>query len=84
MDEPRALKFLSPELSCDQAFTARFLREVRTLRQIRNRNVVDCGDLESAEDDHAWRISLGGNPPGCRDTVRLSIQSSRSAVRNDC
>jgi serine/threonine-protein kinase len=50
MDEPRALKFLSPELSCDAAFTGRFLREVRTLRQIRNRNVVDCGDLESAED----------------------------------
>jgi serine/threonine protein kinase len=51
MDEPRALKFLSPELSRDQVFTARFLREVRTLRQIRNRNVVDCGDLEAAEDD---------------------------------
>jgi serine/threonine-protein kinase len=51
MDEPRALKFLSAELSSDQAFTGRFLREVRTLRQIRNRNVVDCGDLERAEDD---------------------------------
>ncbi len=51
MDEPRALKFLSPELSGDQAFTGRFLREVRVLRQIRNRNVVDCGDLERAEDD---------------------------------
>ena len=51
MGEPRALKFLSPELSNDQAFTSRFLREVRTLRQVRNRNVVDCGDLERAEDD---------------------------------
>jgi serine/threonine-protein kinase len=51
MGEPRALKFLSPELSRDQAFTGRFLREVRVLRQIRNRNVVDCGDLEAAEDD---------------------------------
>src|ERR1039458_3662994 len=51
MGEPRALKFLSGELSRDQAFTGRFLREVRTLRQIRNRNVVDCGDLEAAEDD---------------------------------
>ena len=51
MDEPRALKFLSAELSGDQAFTSRFLREVRVLRQIRNRNVVDCGDLERAEDD---------------------------------
>ena len=50
MDEPRALKFLSSELSHDQAFTGRFLREVRTLRQIRHRNVVDCGDLEAAED----------------------------------
>ena len=50
MDEPRALKFLSSELSQDQAFTSRFLREVRVLRQIRNRNVVDCGDLEAAED----------------------------------
>jgi TPR repeat protein/serine/threonine protein kinase len=50
MDEPRALKFLSAELSQDQDFTARFLREVRTLRQIRHQNVVDCGDLESAED----------------------------------
>jgi serine/threonine protein kinase/TPR repeat protein len=51
MNEPQALKFLSSELSQDEAFTARFLREVRTLRQIRNRNVVDCGDLEAAEDD---------------------------------
>jgi serine/threonine protein kinase len=51
MNEPRALKFLSPELSADQDFTSRFLREVRTLRQVRNMNVVDCGDLESAEDD---------------------------------
>src|ERR1035441_9967201 len=50
MDEPQALKFLSSELSHDQAFTARFLREVRTLRQIRHKNVVDAGDLESAED----------------------------------
>jgi serine/threonine protein kinase len=51
MNEPRALKFLSPDLSADRDFTNRFLREVRTLRQVRNTNVVDCGDLESAEDD---------------------------------
>jgi serine/threonine-protein kinase len=51
MDEPRALKFLASEFSTDQAFTSRFLREVRTLRQVRHRNVVDCGDLEPAEDD---------------------------------
>ena len=50
MNEPQALKFLSSELSQDQAFTGRFLREVRTLRQIRHKNVVDAGNLEPAED----------------------------------
>jgi serine/threonine protein kinase len=50
IDEPRALKFLSQELSEDEAFTARFFREVRTLRHLRNKNVVDCGDPERAED----------------------------------
>jgi hypothetical protein len=50
MDEPQALKFLSSELSHDEAFTARFLREVRTLRQIRHKNVVDAGNLEPSED----------------------------------
>src|ERR1017187_3221815 len=41
MDEPRALKFLSPELSRDQAFTGRFLREALVPVQMRNHNVVD-------------------------------------------
>jgi hypothetical protein len=50
MDEPMALKFLSSELSRDEGFTSRFLREVRTLRQVRHRNVVDAGNLEPAED----------------------------------
>lgn len=50
MDEPQALKFLSSELSVDEAFTNRFLREVRTLRQVRHKNVVDAGNLEPAED----------------------------------
>jgi formylglycine-generating enzyme required for sulfatase activity/tRNA A-37 threonylcarbamoyl transferase component Bud32 len=50
MNEPRALKFLSRESTEDDSFADRFRREVRTLRQIRNKNVVDCGDLERAED----------------------------------
>jgi len=50
LNEPRALKFLSPELSGNEAFTSRFLREVRTLRLVRNRHVVNCGDPERAED----------------------------------
>jgi serine/threonine-protein kinase len=50
MDEYRALKFLSRQWSRDEGATARFRREVRTLHQVRHKNVVDCGDLEQAED----------------------------------
>ena len=50
LDEPQVLKFLSPELSHDQAWTQRFLREIRALRQIHHRNVVTAGNLEPAED----------------------------------
>jgi serine/threonine-protein kinase len=54
MDAPRALKFLSNELNNDEAFTRRFLREGRMLRQVRHKNVVDCGDLERAEDERLF------------------------------
>jgi len=54
MDAPRALKFLSHELNSDEAFTRRFLREGRMLRQVRHKNVVDCGDLERAEDERLF------------------------------
>ena len=50
MEDQRALKFLGREWERDEAFAARFRREVRTLRQVRHRNVVDSGDLERAED----------------------------------
>ena len=51
MDAQRALKFLSSDLTADEAFTRRFLREGRMLRQVRHKNVVDCGDPERAEDE---------------------------------
>jgi serine/threonine-protein kinase len=54
MDALRALKFLSNELNNDEAFTRRFLREGRMLRQVRHKNVVDCGDLERAEDERLF------------------------------
>ena len=50
LGELQVLKFLPRELSGDQNWTNRFLREVRTLRQIRHRNVVQAGNLEPAED----------------------------------
>jgi len=50
LKEPQVLKFISRELSRDEKWTNRFLREVRTLRQIRHKNVVQAGNLEPAED----------------------------------
>lgn len=50
LNEPQVLKFLSKELSSDAKWTNRFLREIRTLRQIRHKNVVTAGNLEPAED----------------------------------
>ncbi len=50
LEELRALKFLDADLTEAAGFAARFLREVRTLRQIRNPHIVECGDPERAED----------------------------------
>lgn len=50
LGELQVLKFLSNELSRDQDWTSRFLREVKALRQIRHKNVVQAGNLEPAED----------------------------------
>ena len=50
LGELQVLKFLSSELSRNQEWTSRFLREVKALRQIRHRNVVQAGNLEPAED----------------------------------
>jgi WD40 repeat protein/tRNA A-37 threonylcarbamoyl transferase component Bud32 len=80
MDESRALKFLSSELSRDQAFTARFLREVRTLRQIRNHNVVDCGDLEAAEDGSLFFSMEFVDGPD----LRAFLHDPSQYQQNDC
>jgi serine/threonine-protein kinase len=79
IDEPRALKFLSPELANDPSFTSRFLREVRTLRLVRNRNVVDCGDPERAEDDSLFFPMEFVDGPDLRDFLQ-DCHPERSAA----
>jgi serine/threonine-protein kinase len=69
MGEQRALKFLSQELSHDQALVSRFLREVRTLRQVHSPNVVECGDLEAAEDDSLFFSMEFVDGPDLRDSI---------------
>jgi len=86
MGEHRALKFLSSDLGSDTSFTSRFLREVRTLRQVRHKNVVDCGDLEPAEDDSLFFAMEFVDGPdlralmrneGARMDVRLALELTR-------
>jgi serine/threonine-protein kinase len=67
MDEQRALKFLARQWSRDQGSIARFRREVQTLRQVRHKNVVDCGDLEQAEDDSLFFAMEFVDGPDLRD-----------------
>ena len=74
MNEPRALKFLSQDLSEDEEFIRRFLREVRTLRKIRNRHVVDCGDPERAEDGSLFFSMEYVNGPNLRTFLKSAAQ----------
>src|ERR1039457_2542539 len=80
MNEPQALKFLSSELSHDEAFTARFLREVRTLRQIRHKNVVDAGNLEPAEDGTLFFSMEFVDGPD----LRAFLHNSSQYLNTDC
>lgn len=70
MHEQRALKFLAPELCEDAEFTERFRREVWTLKQIRHRNVIHCGDLEPAEDDSLFFAMEYVDGPDLREFLK--------------
>jgi WD40 repeat protein/tRNA A-37 threonylcarbamoyl transferase component Bud32 len=72
MAEPRALKFLSPDLAADQAFTSRFLREVKTLRQLHHPNVVGCESLERAEDDSLFFAMEFVDGPDLRKLIAMA------------
>jgi serine/threonine-protein kinase len=86
MDALRALKFLSNELNNDEAFTRRFLREGRMLRQVRHKNVVDCGDLERAEDERLFFAMEFVDGPDLRGLMhraggRLDVAEALSIAR---
>jgi eukaryotic-like serine/threonine-protein kinase len=74
MDERRTLKSLSGRWGRDEEFTARFRREVRTLRQVRHRNVVDCGDLERAEDESLFFSMEYVDGPDLRHLLNCALR----------
>jgi serine/threonine protein kinase len=78
--EPQVLKFLSSEMSQDEDLTSRFLREVRTLRQIRHKNVVNAGNLEPAEDGTLFFSMEFVDGPDLRTFVSHSPQPFNVAL----
>jgi serine/threonine protein kinase len=50
LNRPRALKFISSELSQDATFLRRFRREAQAAIELRHPNVVEVVDLDQAED----------------------------------
>jgi serine/threonine protein kinase len=50
LGHPRALKFISAELSQDAAFLRRFRREAQAAIKLRHPNIVEVVDLDQAED----------------------------------
>jgi WD40 repeat protein/predicted Ser/Thr protein kinase len=50
LDEPRALKFMSPEFSRDAKFLKRFRMEAKAASGLHHPNVVGVVDLDQAED----------------------------------
>jgi eukaryotic-like serine/threonine-protein kinase len=72
--EPQVLKFLPSEMSQDEELTNRFLREVRNLRQVRHRNVVNAGNLEPAEDGTLFFSMEFVDGPDLRSFVSQSPQ----------
>jgi tetratricopeptide (TPR) repeat protein/serine/threonine protein kinase len=72
--ELRTIKFLSRQWTRDEAFTARFRREVRALRQLRHKNIVDCGDLERAEDDSLFFSMEFVDGPDLRDFLHQAAR----------
>jgi serine/threonine-protein kinase len=50
LNRPRALKFISSDLSQDAAFLRRFRREAQAAIELRHPNVVEVVDLDQAED----------------------------------
>src|ERR1035441_5298023 len=50
LGRPRALKFISSELSQDATFLRRFRREAQAAIELRHPNVVEVVDLDQAED----------------------------------
>ncbi|MGA9670559.1 MAG: serine/threonine-protein kinase [Terracidiphilus sp.] len=71
-DEPRALRFLTAELSRNVAFMSRYQRTARTLAQIEQRSIISTGVLETAEDGSLFFAMDYVDGPTLRELMNMA------------
>jgi len=69
LNRPRALKFISSELSQDAVFLRRFRREAQAAIELRHTNIVEVVDLDQAEDGSPYIAMEYVEGPDLRHTL---------------
>ena len=72
LDEYCALKILPPEVGRNEALIARFRRDLNALRQVRNKNIVNSGDLQRAEDETPFIVMEYVDGPDLRFLLEIA------------
>jgi len=80
LGRPRALKFISSELSQDAAFLRRFRREAQAAIELRHPNVVEVADLDQAEDGSPYIAMEYVEGPDLRHTLESGAFSVDRAL----
>lgn len=86
-DQSVVLKFLTSELSRDEAFSARFKRAAQTLSEVRHKSIVPVGGLERAEDDTLFFPMDYVDGPNLREVLSvapgpLDVSMSLAIIRS--
>jgi serine/threonine protein kinase len=71
-DQPQALRFLTAELSRDVAFMSRYQRTARKLSQTQQKNVINSGVLETAEDGSLFFAMDFIDGPSLRELMNMA------------
>ncbi len=84
LNRPRALKFISSELSQDAAFLRRFRHEAQAAIELRHPNIVEVVDLDQAEDGSPYIAMEYVEGPDLRHALEsgaFSVERALAIVR---
>jgi serine/threonine protein kinase len=80
LNRPRALKFISSELSQDAAFLRRFRHEAQAAIELRHPNIVEVVDLDQAEDGSPYIAMEYVEGPDLRHVLEGEVFSVERAL----